>query len=202
MHGILTNLIIFFGACLTSFFLFRISNNNLLAHHALTMKYRRIKVTTETLFATNSQDTNTLVLFLQRHGKQWRETVPFLFFSIYLCLHSAVSFFRFLSFILLVFPFFPHRSPGGRRSRAAHAVKTDKNGIVRAVKQLLSRYLYVGPRLRESVSAIRPSFFRRRHVVRERGEINFYESSFLPNHSVICSKAIEFAIGMPIHCNS
>lgn len=64
MHDILTSLIIFFGACLTSFFLFRTSNNNLLAHHALTMKYRRIKVTTETLFATDSQDTNTLVLFL------------------------------------------------------------------------------------------------------------------------------------------
>lgn len=124
-------------------------------------------------------------------------------FLFYLSLSTQRSlFFSFPLFYPPCFPFFPHRSPGGRRSRAAHAVKTDKNGIVRAVKQLLSRYLYVGPRLRESVSAIRPSFFRRRHAVRERGEINFYESSFLPNHSVICSKAIEFAIGMPIHCNS
>lgn len=98
-------------------------------------------------------------------------SLSFFLLSISVC--TAQSLFFVSSLLSSLFSlFFPARrsAPGGRRSRAAHAVKTDKNGIVRAVKQLLSRYLYVGPRLRESVSAIRPSFFRRRHAsVRRKG---------------------------------
>lgn len=80
-------------------------------------------------------------------------------------------------------------------SRSAHAVKTDKNGIVRAVKQLLSRCLYVGRRLRErAVTAVSPDRYVHRFPDEDRqkgvARCKFLQGSSFPSNRTIESQRI------------